>query len=254
MKLQDKVAVVTGAGSGIGRAMALLFSREGAAVAAVDRDADGLAELQGTGGSAGGRLLGFEADVTQAADCAETIGEVLRKLAPIDILCNNAGTIRRTSVLELSEEEWNRDLATNLTSVFLWSKEVLPGMIARGRGVILNTASGWGLTGGPRAASYCASKGGVVQLTRSMAIDHGPQGVRVNCICPGDTDTPMLRQEALQLGHDPRDLLAAAIQRPLGRVGTAEEVAQAALFLVSDEASWITGTSLVIDGGGLAGG
>ena len=126
-------------------------------------------------------------------------------------------------------------------------------MIDQGSGAILNTASGWGLTGGSRAVTYCASKGAVVQLTRAMAIDHGPQGIRVNCICPGDTDTPMLRDEAHQLGEPSSGFLADAADRPLGRIGSPDEIARAALFLVSDDASFVTGTTLVVDGGGLAG-
>ena len=119
--------------------------------------------------------------------------------------------------------------------------------------MIINRAWGWGLVGGPRAAAYCASKGAVVQLTRALALDHGPQNVRVNCICPGDTDTPMLRDEALQLGQSSERFLAQAAQRPLQRIGTPEDVAQAALYLASDGASFVTGAVLVVDGGGLAG-
>jgi NAD(P)-dependent dehydrogenase (short-subunit alcohol dehydrogenase family) len=125
-------------------------------------------------------------------------------------------------------------------------------MAAAGGGAIVNVGSGWGLKGGPSAASYCASKGAVVNLTRAMAIDHGPQGIRVNCVCPGDTDTPLLRSEAQQLGEDESSFMAAAADRPLARVGTPDDTARAILYLVSDDASWVTGTTLVVDGGGLA--
>ena len=253
-RLAGQVAVITGTGSGIGRAMAVLFTRQGAAVAAVDLDADRLENLAQQIEAEGGRLATVRVDVTRSEDCKTTVHRVLEDLGRLDILCNNAGIIQRASVLEVSEEDWDHHMAVNLKSVFLWSREVLPQMIAQGRGAILNTASGWGLTGGPRAVTYCASKGAVIQLTRAMAIDHGPQGVRINCICPGDTDTPMLHSEADQLGQDSAMFLDSAADRPLGRVGSPEEIADAALFLVSDEASFVTGTALVVDGGGLAGG
>jgi NAD(P)-dependent dehydrogenase (short-subunit alcohol dehydrogenase family) len=140
----------------------------------------------------------------------------------------------------------------NVKAIYLLSREVIPHMQKAGGGSIINTASGWGLAGGAKAAAYCASKGAAVLLTKAMAIDHGPQKIRVNCICPGDTDTGMLRVEAQQLG-EANDFLAEAAKRPLGRVGSPEEIAQAALFLASDASSFVTGTALVVDGGGLAG-
>ena len=192
--------------------------------------------------------------MTLQEDCERTVEQVTQRFAKLDILCNNAGIIQRASVLEISEADWDRQIAVNLKSVFLWSRSVIPFMAEQGAGVILNTSSGWGLTGGPRAVAYCASKGAVVQLTRAMAIDHGPQGIRVNCICPGDTDTPMLRKEAEQLGESTEAFLSAAADRPLGRLGSPEEIAKAALYLVSDESSFVSGATLVVDGGGLAGG
>jgi NAD(P)-dependent dehydrogenase (short-subunit alcohol dehydrogenase family) len=142
----------------------------------------------------------------------------------------------------------------NVKSIYLMSKFAVPIMQRAGGGSIINTASGWGLKGGPRAAVYCASKGAVVLLTKAMAIDHGPDKIRVNCLCPGDTDTSMLRDEARQLGRSEKELLAEAALRPLGRVGTPDDMARAALFLASDQSIYITGTCLVVDGGGLAGG
>ena len=251
--LQERVALVTGAASGIGRAMALLFARQGAAVVAVDIDEAGLEALRQQAESEGSSVLDIRADVTSRSDCERTVRRVVEEFQRLDILCNNAGIIRRATVLELDEEEWDRHMAVNVKSVFLWSRAALPQMISQGRGAILNTASGWGLTGGSRAASYCASKGAVVQLTRAMAIDHGAHGVRVNCLCPGDTDTPMLRDEAHQIGEPTATFLDDAATRPLGRVGTPDEIAQAALYLVSDGASFVTGATLVVDGGGLAG-
>ncbi len=251
--LQDKVALITGAASGIGRAMALLFARQGAALVAVDIDEAGLEALRQQAESEGFSVLDIHADVTSRADCERTVRRVVEEFQRLDILCNNAGIIRRATVLELDEDEWDRHMAVNVKSVFLWSRAVLPQMSRQGRGTILNTASGWGLTGGGRAASYCASKGAVVQLTRAMAIDHGADGVRVNCLCPGDTDTPMLREEARQIGEPTTSFLEDAATRPLGRVGTPDDMAQAALYLVSDDASFVTGAILVVDGGGLAG-
>ena len=252
-RLAGKVTIITGAASGIGRAMARLFARQGARVTAVDIDPQGLDSLARDDRGGDYPIACHLADVTDREACERIVATAVRSHDRLDILCNNAGIIQRATVLELSEEDWDRHLAVNVKSVYLWSRAVLPQMIHQGAGVILNTGSGWGLTGGGRAASYCASKGAVVQLTRALAIDHGAAGIRVNCICPGDTDTPMLRQEADQVGEAPESFLEDAARRPLARLGSADEVAQAALFLVSDEASFVTGTTLVVDGGGLAG-
>ena len=252
--LQDRVALITGAASGIGRAMALLFARQGAAVAVVDLDEAGVQDLASAIQTAGGQARAVVADVTRARDCSAAVEETIDAFHHLDILCNNAGIIRRATVLETREEDWDRIMAVNIKSIYLMSRAAMPQMIETGGGTILNTASGWGLTGGPRAAAYCASKGAVVQLTRAMAIDHGPQGIRVNCLCPGDTDTPLFWQEADQLGQDTETFRQAAADRPLGRIGTADEIARAALYLVSEGASFVTGTALVVDGGGLAGG
>jgi len=190
--------------------------------------------------------------VTCAADCRRVVESTIRKFGRIDVLFNNAGIIRRATVLDLSEENWDRVMAVNVKSIYLLSREVIPHMEKQGAGVIINTASGWGLAGGAKAVAYCASKGAVVLLSKAMAIDHGPR-IRVNCVCPGDTDTGMLRAEAAQLGADPDRFLADASKRPLGRVGSPEEIAQAVLYLASDASSFVTGTALVVDGGGLAG-
>jgi NAD(P)-dependent dehydrogenase (short-subunit alcohol dehydrogenase family) len=252
--LAGKVALITGAASGIGRASALLFARAGAAVAVVDLDQQaGLAVVEEVV-RAGGKAIVERADVTRVDDCERAVRRTVSELGGIDVLFNNAGIIRRASVIELSEEDWDRVMAVNVKSMFLMSRLVIPMLAKNGGGVIINMASGWGLTGGPRAAAYCASKGAVVLLTKAMAVDHGLQHIRVNCICPGDTDTGMLRQEAEQLGEREESFLAGSAKRPLGRVGRPEEIAQAALYLASDAASFVTGTALVVDGGGLAGG
>jgi NAD(P)-dependent dehydrogenase (short-subunit alcohol dehydrogenase family) len=170
----------------------------------------------------------------------------------LDILFNNAGIIRRADVVNTTEAEWDRVMAVNVKSVFLMSKYAIPYMEKAGGGAIINTSSGWGLRGGRNAVSYCASKGAVVNMTRAMAIDHGPQNIRVNAICPGDTDTPMLRDEARQLGQPESEFMAEAADRPLRRYAQPGEIAQAALYLASEAASYVTGSALVIDGGGLA--
>ena len=251
--LKGKRAIITGAASGIGTATALLFAREGAAVAVVDVDVPGGQTVVGKIRREGGRAIFLRADVTQAGDCQEAVARTVSELGGLDILFNNAGIIRRASVLELSEEDWEQVMAVNVKSVFLMCRYAVPVMARAGGGVIVNSSSGWGLVGGPRAAAYCASKGAVVLLTKAMAIDHGPENIRVNCVCPGDTDTPMLREEARQLGQGEECFLQEAADRPLQRIGTPEDIAQAVLYLASDASSYVTGTALVVDGGGLAG-
>jgi len=253
MRIKDKVALITGAASGIGRETALLFAREGAAVVVADLDERGGQAVVHQILAAGGAALFVRCDVTQAVDCQRAVQEVVGAFGRLDILFNNAGIIRRTTVLNTTEEEWDRVMAVNVKSIFLLSRYAIPAMSAGGGGAIINMASGWGLRGGRGAVTYCASKGAVVNLTRAMALDHGEQQIRVNCLCPGDTDTPMLRSEAQQLGLPEGQFLAEAADRPLRRVGRPEEIARAALYLASDDASFVTGTALVVDGGGLAG-
>ncbi len=245
--------MITGAASGIGRATALLFAREGAAIAVADVKTDDGQRVADEIIESGGRAFFEPMDVTRTVDCRRLVERAFREFGRIDILFNNAGIIRRATVLDLSEEHWDRVMAVNVKSIYLLSREVIPHMKKAGGGTIINTSSGWGLAGGAKAAVYCASKGAVVLLTKAMAIDHGPQNIRVNCICPGDTDTKMLREEARQLEVENSRFLADSAKRPLGRVGTPAEIAQAALYLASDASSFVTGTALVVDGGGLAG-
>ncbi len=252
-QLHGKVAIITGAASGIGRATALLFAREGAAVVMTDVNEPGGRAVEAEITSSGGRSVFEPGDVTRAADCNRVIERAIRGFGGLHVLFNNAGIIRRASVVELSEADWDRVMEVNVKAIFLMSRQAIPVMEKNGGGSIVNTASGWGLAGGPRAAVYCASKGAVVLLTKAMAIDHGSRKIRVNCICPGDTDTAMLRNEAEQLAEPNNRFLAEATKRPLGRVGKPEEIAQAALYLASDAASFVTGIALVVDGGGLAG-
>ena len=252
LSLAGKVAIVTGAGSGIGRGIALLLAQMGASVAVLEID-----DAKGSNTAAevhdqSGQAVSVHCDVRSASDCRRAVETTIQKWGKIDILCNCAGIAIRKNILELAEEEWDLALDVTLKGIFLLSREVIPHMIRNGGGSIINIGSGWSLKGGPKAASYCAAKGGAVNLTRAMAIDHGPHNIRVNCICPGDIDTPMLRSECAQLGGNVQSFMKEAANRPLARVGMPEDVANAVLFLASPMSNWITGTALVVDGGGLA--
>jgi len=248
-----KVVIVTGGSGGIGKAAAAKFAAAGATVviADVNEEAGEAAAAEIESGS--GAAAFMTCDVSRAADCERVVSETVKRHGRLDVLFNNAGITRRASVVETTEEEWDRVMAVNVKSMFLMSKYAVPVMAAAGGGAIVNTASGWGLVGGRNAVSYCASKGAVVLLTKAMACDHGPQNIRVNCVCPGDTDTGMLRNEALQLGLSDAALVEEGVNRPLGRVGKAEEIADAVVYLAGEASSFVTGAAFVVDGGGLAG-
>jgi NAD(P)-dependent dehydrogenase (short-subunit alcohol dehydrogenase family) len=252
LSVENKVAMVTGAASGIGRAITIRLAEMGAFVSLLDIDAkrgeETAAEIQ----SRGGEALFTRCDVRSATDCRHAVETVISNCGHIDILCNCAGIAIRKDVVDLTEDEWDRSLDITLKGIYLLSHEVVPHMIRAGGGSIINIGSGWSLKGGPRAAAYCAAKSGAENLTRAMAIDHGKHNIRVNCVCPGDVDTPMLRSECVQLGEDAKTFMREAANRPLARVGTPEDVANAVLFLASPMSSWITGAALVVDGGGLA--
>lgn len=254
MKLQNKVAIITGATSGIGQATALLFAREGAKVIVSGRnDARGRSVVAAIE-SAGGVARFVAGDVRVPRDCERIVEESLAAFGGrLDILFNNAGVYIPRDTVECSEAEWDLTIDVSLKGSWLMSKYVLPTMIAQRSGVIIHQSSGWGIQGGDKAVAYCAAKGGIVVMTKAMAIDHGPQGIRVNCICPGDVDTPMLAAEADARQLDYATYMKGAANRPLGRVGLPDEVARAALFLASDDSSFVTGTALVVDGGGIAG-
>jgi NAD(P)-dependent dehydrogenase (short-subunit alcohol dehydrogenase family) len=252
MRLNNKVALITGGNSGIGRATALLFAREGAKVTITGRDEERGNLVAEEIKKASGTAVFIRSDVRIAAECRQAVDETLRHFGRLDILFNNAGVFYPHSVVDCPEEEWHLTIDINLNGTYLMSRCVLPVMIAQGGGVIINNGSGWGITGGNEAASYCASKGGVVLLTKAMAIDHGRQGIRVNCLCPGDVDTPMLPADAKIRRIEWTDYLAKASNRPLGRIGTPEEIARAALFLASDDSSFMTGAVMTVDGGGTA--
>jgi len=247
-RFEGKVVVVTGAGSGIGRAMAKAFSAEGARVVAADLDR-GTAEETATGLE---RAFAARVDVRDPASVQSLIADTQAHQGRLDILCNNAGIGSSKTVVDCEPDEWDRLFAVNARGVYLGCKYAIPIMIAQGGGVIVNTASVAGLVGLPNRASYCASKGAVVSLTKQIAVDYVGQKIRCNCICPGTIDTPWVAR-LLEEVSDPAALRAELVARqPMGRLGTADEVAQAALYLASDDAAFVTGTALVIDGGLMA--
>jgi NAD(P)-dependent dehydrogenase (short-subunit alcohol dehydrogenase family) len=250
-ELAGKVALITGAGSGIGRATALLFASEGAAVIVSDVDAKGGEETVRQIAVSGGKAVFVRCDVSNPEHAKQAAEAAKNSFGRLDILFNNAGIISRRSVVDTTIEEWDRVTGVNLRGVFLMSKFAIP-LMSQG-GCIVNTGSGWGLKGGRNAASYCATKGAVVNLTRAMALDHADQNIRVNCICPGDTLTQMLVNEQKQLNADPDEFMKDAAARPLKRAGKPEEIAHAALYLCTARSSFVTGSILVVDGGGLAG-
>ena len=252
MRLKDRVAIVTGGTSGIGRATAVLFAREGARVAVTGRDEARGREVVAAIEKDGGRAIFVRTDVRLAADCKRAVDETLRAFGRLDVLFNNAGVFHPHTTVDCTEAEWDEQIDVNLKGVFLMSKAALPEMIRRRSGVIIHNSSGWGVVGGDAAVAYCASKGGVVLMTKAMAIDHGKDGIRVNCVCPGDVETPMLPDDARQRGMAWEEYAKGAANRPLGRIGRPEEIARAVLFLASDDASFMTGAALVVDGGGAA--
>lgn len=252
MRLKDKVALITGGTSGIGEATAILFAQEGAKVAITGRNESRGHAVTVRILEAGGEAIFLRTDVRRAEECHRAVEATLSRFGRLDILFNNAGIFYAHDALECTEEEWDLQIDINLKGTFLMSKYALPGMIAQRSGVIINNSSGWGIVGGDKAVAYCASKGGVVLLTKAMAVDHGRQGIRVNCICPGDVETPMLPEDARFRGMKWEEYLAGCSNRPLGRIGTAEEIAKAVLFLASDDSSFMTGAALVVDGGGTA--
>jgi NAD(P)-dependent dehydrogenase (short-subunit alcohol dehydrogenase family) len=252
MRLENKVALITGGTSGIGEATAVLFAKQGAKVAITGRNEKRGHAVVAKITNDGGKAIFIRTDVRKADDCRRAVDETLGAFGGLDILFNNAGVFYPHTILDCTEEEWDLQMDINLKGTFLMSKAALPHMIEQHRGVIINNSSGWGIAGGDAAVAYCASKGGVVLLTKAMAIDHGRQGIRVNCICPGDVDTPMLPEDARLRGLKWEDYLAGCANRPMGRIGTADEIAKAALFLASDDSSFMTGAALVVDGGGLA--
>ena len=251
MRLADKSAVITGGGSGIGRAAVIRFAEEGARIAVVDINAAAAEEAAREVLDRGGFALAFPGDVSQSRQVDQCISEAERQLGQIDILYNNAAITSLATVSAMTDDELDRVLAVNLKSMFYTCRAALPGMIARKAGVILNNASITGIVGAPGMAAYATSKGAIITFTRTLALEQAENGIRVNCICPASVDTAML-QASFDHAPDPERARANNIRRhPLGRLAAAQDVANLALFLASDEAAFITGSASVIDGGAL---
>ncbi len=245
MLLKDKVAVVTGAASGFGRDTCLLFAQEGAKVVAVDYDAEGAEKTAQQIKETNGDAISLKADVSSNKDVANMIETAVQTYGKIDILFNNAGIYIPGKAHEAAENDWDQVININLKGVYLGSKHAIPHMLKNGGGVIINTASAGGIIGFPDAAAYAASKGGVVSLTKAMAVDYAKENIRVNCICPGTGETGLTKEvlENKQL----KEMFLAPI--PMGKFAQPQDVAKAALFLASDLSSYITGVALPVDGG-----
>lgn len=256
-RLDGKVAIITGAGSGLGRASALRFAREGARVACADTDATAAADVAAEIVAAGGVAIGVPVDVTRDDDVQRMADETVRAFGGIDVLFANAGIAGVGSVATTTHETWDRVIAVNLTGVWLCNKAVLPAMQARGGGSIVNQASIGGLVGFSGITPYAAAKAGVIGLTRQAAIEYAAAGIRFNAICPGTIVTPLVvrtyeERGGIAIGSGQtfdEAMRANAARYPMGRLGTPDDVAGMAVFLASDEAAWITGGTFVVDGG-----
>jgi NAD(P)-dependent dehydrogenase (short-subunit alcohol dehydrogenase family) len=244
-RLEDKVALVTGAGSGIGRETALRFAAEGARVVAADLREHAAAETAAEIGNA----IGLELDVTSGPSIDAALEAVVDRFGGLDVVVNNAGVTIVGGAHELAEDDWDRELDTNLKSVYLVSKAAWPLLLARGGGSIVSTASIAGIWAIPADAAYCASKAAVIMLTKCMALDGAKAGIRANCVCPGFVETPMIQGYFADQPDPAASRSFATSIHPLGRLGRPQDIADAFVYLASDEASWITGTALVVDGG-----
>lgn len=249
MRLQNKVALITGSGSGIGRATATLFAKEGAKVVVVDLAKEMGEETVEIIRKNGGEALFMHADVSKSDDVKRIFEKTTQEHGKLDILFNNAGINLRAPLSEMTEEQWDRMITVNLKSVFLGCKYVIPIMTKQGGGVIINAASTFAFVGLVWFSAYCASKGGVAAFTKAIALEAAPQKIRVNCICPGTTETPMIRKLLGNADEFEKFRKSRLSMHPLGRIGKPEDIANAALYLASDDASFLTGTALFVDGG-----
>lgn len=249
MRLKNKVSLITGAGSGIGRAAALLFAREGAILAIADKRGDAARAVVSECEAAGAKARAVEVDVSRSSDAKRMIAETVTAFGRLDVLINNAGYGFAGTVVETDEDAWDELMAVNVRGVFLCTKYAIPAMKANGGGTIVNTASVVAAVGIRNRAAYCASKGAVAALTRAVAIDHVADGIRCNAIAPGTIDTPYF-DDILRRSPDADQVRKGLEARQLlGRLGTPEEIAAGMLFLASDESSFATGSILTIDGG-----
>ena len=249
MRLEGKVAIITGAASGIGRETALLFAKEGAKIVVADLNEAAGKETVDQIGSDGGEAMFVRTDVTSAKDAQAMVKSTIDAYGKLDVLFNNAGIAMRLPVADLPEDDWDRCIEINLKGVFLCSKYAIPKMVKNGGGSIINMASIYGIVGGTTRAAYVASKGGVANLTRGMALDYALDNIRVNCLCPGFTETPLLAGVL----KSPAEYQALADQHPMKRLGAPKDIAYGALYLASNESSFVTGIALPIDGGYTAG-
>ena len=255
-KLSDKVAIITGATSGIGQATARLFAEEGAGVVITGRRAVLGERVLEEIWQKGGRGLFVQADHRQAIDCSRVVERTLAEFGRVDILFNNAGIVTGGTAETTTEELWNATLATNVTAVWQMCRLVIPVMKRQGGGVIVNNGSDWSVVAGREAFPYIASKGAVAMMTKAMALDHARENIRVNAVCPGDTLVDRWLEKGYFESSDPVSLEQAMQEAsdyiPMGRFGRPEEIAKAVLFLASDDSSFITGHLLLVDGGNTA--
>ena len=248
-RLVGKTALITGGGTGIGRACALLFAREGARVAVAARRAEPLADVAAQVTAAGGEALALACDVTKSEQVEQTIQAVVSRFGGLDVVVNNAGAVIVATAEETSEVAWDQLMDANLKGTFLVSRAALPELRRAGGGSIINIGSVVGLVGMKKRAAYCAAKGGVAMLTKAMALDHAHENIRINCICPALVETALVSQLMGRQTDPAAYRRQRAEQIPLGRLGRPEDVAQLAVFLASDESSWMTGAALPLDGG-----
>jgi len=248
-RLAGKIAVITGGGSGIGRAIALAFAREGAKVAVLGRTQATLDAVMKEAARMGAEGLAVVCDITQTSEIGSAVETVEKAFGPVNVLVNNAGILSVSTAETITEQDWDRVLTTNLKAPFLMSRAVLPSFRRAGHGSIVNIGSVLGLIAMKDRAAYCASKGGLTLLTKAMALDHAHEHVRVNCICPAIVETELVKDlfDGTEQGRKARDARIGTL--PLGRFGTPSDIAELAVFLASDESSWMTGAAIPVDGG-----